>query len=167
VTLERKRPSLGRSVVQSEERESSGEKASLQKKSSVKRESSNEKKSLLKVKNETPLRAEGTAKKGQRGKKMCPSCSELMPIHCQFCKNCNYEFHMNHKPKKIKEVFTSETQYSLEQATVNPKNRTQLILSRCSYYGNSAKNLKRERIVLPSPNLPLPLSRLSSRQMSL
>jgi hypothetical protein len=51
------------------------------------------------------------AKKGQRGKKFCPSCEELMPIHCQKCKNCDHEFHMNHKPKKVKEMVISQTLY--------------------------------------------------------
>ena len=34
-------------------------------------------------------------------------CQNLVPIHCSSCKFCNnFEFTLNHKPKKIKENLT-------------------------------------------------------------
>ncbi len=52
---------------------------------------------------------------GQRGKKRCknPECFKLVPIHCSRCPECKaYEFPMNHKPKKIREVSYGSTVFS-------------------------------------------------------
>ena len=92
---------------------------------------------------------EPKAKKGQRGKKLCPSCDELMPIHCQNCKNCNHEFHMNHKPKKVKEQLLSSALYSLTRTAVDDHSLT-LTLTRSDFYGTpGGKHYKRERQLIP------------------
>jgi hypothetical protein len=39
-------------------------------------------------------------------------CNNLVPIHCSTCKFCNnYEFLLNHKPKKLKEILTGYSVY--------------------------------------------------------
>lgn len=52
---------------------------------------------------------------------------------------------MNHKPKKMKEYIPSETLYTLEKEV----RRSTLVLTRCKYFGNSAKSPKRERLAIP------------------
>lgn len=106
------------------------------------------------------VKEEHKAKKGQRGKKLCPSCDELMPIHCQYCKNCNHEFHMNHKPKKVKEQLLSSSLFSLTRTAVGDGSLT-LTLTKSNFYGTpGGKQYKRERQLIPpallSNDIPLP-----------
>ena len=68
---------------------------------------------------------------GQRGKKRCPSCQQLVPIHCSRCPECKmYEFKINHKPKKLKELCLGKLIYSNPQMDKNV-----VTLSANKYYG--------------------------------
>jgi hypothetical protein len=72
-----------------------------------------------------------------------------MPIHCQKCKNCEHEFHMNHKPKKVKETVISQTLYSFDSVMRKGKS-VSIILDRNEFFGHMGqKNYKRDRTVLP------------------
>lgn len=88
-------------------------------------------------------------KKGQRGKKLCPDCQQLMPIHCQKCKICDHEFHMNHKPKKQKEYVPSQNLFTFDEVK-QERRSVSLILSKTNFYGSlNPKHYRRERISLP------------------
>lgn len=68
---------------------------------------------------------------GQRGKRRCPQCSNLVPIHSRICPECkNFEFKFKHKPKKIKEINLGNLIYSNPVINIiNPLNEDEQALS--------------------------------------
>lgn len=77
------------------------------------------------------------AKKGKRGKKICKDCEAYVPIHSQKCPECQHQFHLNHKPKKVKQLSLGEMCYKVDR--VNWHRGCSLILFKCKAYGFSQK----------------------------
>ena len=59
-----------------------------------------------------------------------------VPIHCARCNNpkCDFEFKLNHKPKKIKLPFLGETMYTLEKVKT-----CDLVIAKNKFFGISQK----------------------------
>lgn len=71
---------------------------------------------------------------GQRGKKRCEECQELVPIHCSRCPECKtFEFRMNHKPRKAKEPHFGVHIYS--NVSVQEADEISVHLDVMKYYG--------------------------------
>ena len=76
--------------------------------------------------------------KGRRGKKVCPDCDALVPIHSQKCQQCSFQFKLNHKPRKVKQVLLGDRAFVFEKSTL--WGGCSIIISSCKYYGISKQS---------------------------
>ena len=75
-----------------------------------------------KVSQQTNFSNQNCQDKVGRGKKRCPKCgASKVPIHCAKCNapGCDFQFKINHKPKKQKLPFLGETMYAVENSVVS------------------------------------------------
>ena len=78
-------------------------------------------------------------KKGKRGKKICPECDSYVPIHSQKCHECQFLFHLNHKPKKLKLQYLGESVYTFNRSSMHGS-CFKIILNCDFVYGMTSKD---------------------------